>query len=280
MPTCQVCDSKCVKRGTKNGYDLYTCASCALMFVHPLPDPKHVYDKSYFEGAGQGFGYVNYDEDKEPMVPTFQKYLQKIRKELGGTGKLLDVGAATGFFVELAQKDGFKAEGVEISDHAASLGREKGRNVKTGILSDVEGEFDCITMLDVIEHVLDPKKELASAAARLRRGGILIVNTPDSGSLVARMLGLKWHHVGPPEHLYYFNRKNFQTLLEKTGFIPVEETTIGKSFTIKYILKTLNRATGLSLFAHIAKLFTHSPLSRLSLPLNLYDNMFIVARKK
>ncbi len=250
------------------------------MFVHPLPDPTHVYDKSYFEGAEQGFGYVNYDEDKEPMVPTFHKYLRKIRKELGGAGRLLDVGAATGFFVELAQKDGFKAEGIEISDHAASLGRKKGRAVKTGFLSDVVGEFDCITMLDVIEHVLDPKQELMSAAARLRSGGILIVNTPDSGSLLARTLGLKWHHVGPPEHLYYFNRSNLRTLLEKAGFTLVEETTIGKSFTIKYILKTLHRATGLSLFGHLAKLFTHSPLSRISLPLNLYDNMFIVARKK
>ncbi len=280
MPKCQACDSKCAKRGTKNGYDLFSCPSCALMFVHPLPDPKHVYDKSYFEGAGQGFGYVNYDEDKEPMIPTFRKYLQIIRKELGGAGKLLDVGAATGFFVELAQKDGFNAEGVEISDHAAAVGRAKGRVVKTGVLSDVTGEFDCITMLDVIEHVLDPKKELTSAATRLRTGGILIVNTPDSGSLVARILGLRWHHVGPPEHLYYFNRSNFLTLLEKTGFTVIEETTIGKSFTIKYILKTLHRATGLSLFGYVAKMFANAPFSRISLPLNLYDNMFIVARKK
>jgi len=249
------------------------------MFVHPIPDPASVYDKDYFEGAKNGFGYVDYDGDKEPMIPTFNEYLRRIEKALKGKGRFLDVGAATGFFVELARKAGYDAHGVEISDHAAGVGRAKGIDVKTGLITDIEGTYDCITMCDVIEHVQNPRDDIQKAAALLRSGGVLLINTPDRGSLLARVLGLKWHHVGPPEHLYYFNRKNMARLLEEQGFTVLEATTIGKSFTLKYIFKILYKWTKFSPFDWCAS-FAARAMPRLGVPLNLFDNMFVLAKKK
>ena len=281
MIACHVCHgSDMVLFSAKNGHQIFRCRTCSLMFVHPIPSTSGIYEEDYFSGAEGGFGYVNYDADKEPMIPTFKKYLQLIRDALKGTGTLLDVGAATGFFVRLAQDAGVSARGVEISDHAASLGRSRGLAIETGTLAQVHGTFDCITMLDVIEHVPEPRAEIKLACALLRAGGVLVINTPDAGSLFARAMGKRWHLIVPPEHLYYFNRRNLTQLLKEEGFEVELETTIGKSFTFTYIWKTLYKWTKLWVFDVLSGFFAVPLLSRLAIPINLRDNMFVLARKR
>jgi 2-polyprenyl-3-methyl-5-hydroxy-6-metoxy-1,4-benzoquinol methylase len=271
----------CVLFTEKNGYEIYRCASCNLLFVHPLQDaPTAIYDRNYFEGASNGFGYVNYDEDKEPMRPVFQRYLDIIESNLSGEkGKLLDVGAATGYFVALASDRGFSSQGVDISEHAAAIATAKGRSVRAGTIDNISGTFDCITMLDLIEHVPDPRAVIRRASRLLRPGGILVVNAPDAGSFVARLLGRSWHLISPPEHLHYFNKKNLKRLLEEEEFKIVQSMTIGKSFTFKYIFKTLGRSTHMVFFEKISTFFSRPSLAKISFPVNLRDNMFIVARK-
>jgi 2-polyprenyl-3-methyl-5-hydroxy-6-metoxy-1,4-benzoquinol methylase len=280
--TCHVCASgDTALFCKKNNFDIFRCHECGLLFVYPLPvSTTEIYAKDYFEGAHDGFGYVDYDADKEPMIPTFEKYLRLIRDKVGGGGTLLDVGAATGFFVGMAKRAGFTSRGVELSAHAAERARQKGLDVQTGTLADVSGTFDCITMLDVIEHVPDPRAELARAASLLKVGGLLIINTPDVGSLFARLLGKRWHLIVPPEHLYYFSRATMRRLLSEVGFEVEMETTIGKSFTPQYILKTLYKWTKLKVFEWLANDVQHSFISRLSIPINLHDNMFVIARKR
>lgn len=279
--TCTVCgESETTLFTVKNGHSIFCCKHCGLLFVHPTPRSADIYSADYFTGATSGFGYVNYDEDKEPMVPAFKKYLRLITDALQKKGKLLDVGAATGFFVNLARRAGFDASGVEISDHGASVGRKNGLAIATGTLESVTGTFDCITMLDLIEHVPDPREELRLARARLAQGGVLVINTPDAGSLFARAMGKRWHLIVPPEHLYYFNRSNLTRLLKEEGFETELVTTIGKSFTFKYIFKMLHKWTKLWLFDALARGASHQRVARLAIPINLYDNMFILARKR
>ena len=76
-PICHVCGgADSLFFSEKNGYMLYKCRPCGLIFVDPLPvSTREIYAQDYFSGAAGGFGYVNYDEDKEPMVPAFLKYL-------------------------------------------------------------------------------------------------------------------------------------------------------------------------------------------------------------
>src|SRR3989344_937126 len=106
MVICIVCGpSDYVPFSKKNGHDIFRCTTCGLIFVHPIPTHT-IYGQDYFEGAADGFGYVNYDADKESMVPAFKKNLRHIDAALPARGKLLDVGAATGFFVKIAQDVG------------------------------------------------------------------------------------------------------------------------------------------------------------------------------
>ncbi len=277
---CPLCTGRANLFMHKNKYALYACPQCGLKFVYPTPDAAFVYSEDYFVGAHNNFGYTNYDRDKEPMTPVFEEYIRRITKHVA-PGALLDVGAATVFFVNIAKRNGFAAEGVEISPYAAARAREKGLTVMTGTLSDVSAwsQFDVITMLDVLEHVGDPRGELARAHALLRPQGLLVLNTPDAGSSWARLMGRRWHLIVPPEHLSYFNRHNLSVLLAEQGFVLEETTSIGKSFTLAYIFKTLYAWQGFVLWRYLERLCMRGFLQRIVLPLNLRDNMFVIARK-
>lgn len=279
---CPICKSdSCTFYTKKNGYDFYKCGACRLLYIHPTPSvPVEIYDQGYFDGAPKGYGYANYDEDKEPMRPAFLKYLSFIRSHIGTKGRLLDVGAATGYFVQMATEAGYEAEGIDVSEYAVSLGRKKGLRMRAIQLENVQGEFDCITMFDLLEHVPDPRATLQKAHSLLRGGGILVINMPDAGSLVARVLGPRWHLIIPPEHVHLFDRRNIAALLKETGFEVNLTTTIGKRYTFKYIFTFLHAITGFSPFGWLGTLFSRTFLSRLYIPINLRDNMFVIAIRK
>ncbi len=279
---CPNCGSGTTLWGKKNNYNLFSCISCKLVFVSPLPDPKSVYSEDYFAGAKKGFGYVDYDKDKEPMVPTFNKYLDLFKKYGKPNGKLFDVGAATGFFLDIARKKGFEVSGVEMSEHATKLAQSKGINVSSGDIISLNlapDYYDIITMLDVLEHMTDPFKELLEAKKVLKKGGLLVVNSPNGQSILSRLLKSKWHLVVPPEHLFYFSPKNLTGFMENNGFKVLYSGTIGKRFTFQYIFKMLYKWQKLSIWNYLSNFFSKGFLSKLFIPINLYDNFFIILQK-
>ncbi len=269
--------------GIKSGFSLYKCSNCKMISLYKIPEASSsVYNAEYFSGGSGGFGYVNYDQDKEPMREGFKKYLNLIKKISGRTGKLFDVGAATGFFLVLAKDSGFTVSGVEISDFAAQKAREKGLNVVTGTLSDVnfvDSTYDVMTLLDVIEHMPNPENDIKIAGKMLRSGGLVVINTPDSGSLLAMALGTKWHLILPPEHIHYFNENGVRSLLRRNGFEILIVTRIGKKFTMEYVFNMLFKWLKVSAFQTIATKIKGTKLGTFSFPINFHDNMFIVARK-
>ena len=113
----------------------------------------------------------------------------------------------------------------------------------------------------------------------LKPGGLLAINTPDSGSALARMLGTKWHLVVPPEHLNLFHRKSLRRLIEETSFEIVAEGNIGKKYTVQYVFETLYHWQKLKLWGIAAKGLRHRSLGERGIPINLRDNMFLIARK-
>jgi SAM-dependent methyltransferase len=270
----------------KDGYTLLRCARCGLVAVSPIPpSTNEIYAApDYFSGAAKGFGYVDYDADKEAMRGVFQEYLAQAEKLLPMKDKLLDVGAATGFFVALAEARGWKGEGIEVSDYAAAKGRDRGLRIITGTLESVAlvpGTYGVVTMFDVIEHVRDPRTAISLAADVLGKNGVLLVTTPDAGSVLARLLRAHWHLVVPPEHLYYFTKQSMTVLLESLGFDTISITHPGKRFTLRYFFATVARWCPVPPLPWLADYFArHAHLGDRSIPFNTYDNLFVVAHKR
>ncbi len=279
---CKLCGGKSVFFISKNCHDLFQCEACGLIFVWPIPQNLSViYEQDYFSGATHGFGYADYDTDKSAMTDTFLKYLKIIEKYSGGVGSLLDVGAATGFFLGLALRNKWDVTGVEISDFAAEKARAKGLAVLTGTLDSVRFPklFNVITMWDVIEHVSDPYEQIKKAYELLAPNGILIINTPDASSIFAKIMGKRWHLFVPPEHLYYFNPTNLAKNLSGAGFKVLEVGKLGKKFTLIYAFLTLARISKLRFIQNLADRLRGTSIGNLAVPINLRDNFFIIAKK-
>jgi len=134
--------------------------------------------------------------------------------------RLLDVGAGSGVLVEQATRLGWKAEGVEPSVWLAARAMERGVAVHTGTLPhpDLTPPYDVVTLVDVIEHVTDPRGLLGEVRKLLRPGGLLLLVTPDVRSVAARALGPRWWHYRIA-HVGYFSLSTLDTLLSSSGFV-------------------------------------------------------------
>jgi ubiquinone/menaquinone biosynthesis C-methylase UbiE len=155
------------------------------------------------------------------------------------TGRILDVGTATGFFLEVAQAAGFEPYGVEISEYSGAIAAKKfgaGR-IHIGTLETAPfpaGSFDAIAMTDLIEHVTTPVDTLRLAHRFLKPGGVVILTTPNSHSLSRKLMGRSWTHY-KMEHLFYMNPRAIQVIAQKAGFRLVLCRSAEKTMSIGYL---------------------------------------------
>lgn len=210
---CNLCgDNKARFLLSKDGFDLYRCASCGLAFTCPQPsDVAEQYNCSYFD---------LYRKRRAFRLKRAARRLQAIEL-LAQPGRLLDIGCSLGYFVEAANLRGWNASGVEISSCASGEARAMGLDVKTGILQDAgyaDGAFDCVTMWDVLEHVPDPLAHMREVHRVLVEGGLAVIGTPDIGHIKFKIDGAGWRHIKPDQHLFYFDRNTISRLLSLAGF--------------------------------------------------------------
>lgn len=241
-------------------------------------DGRSIYESDRFIVDEQ----ADYYRDASTLDAARDKLAWVVRHSRGG-GRLLDVGANLGYFAREAATR-FDAIGIEPGAQTVSWGREHlGAPVQVGSIEDPHPEFtrrfDAITMFDVIEHLPDPAQALARCREWLAPGGRLFLTTPDTGSLMARLLGRHWYYIDLTEHISLFSRQSLSTLLARTGFRIVATRTIGRSYKLSYIERRLGQLS--------TDAWALRPLHVLSLPLrfatrgriplNLGDVMGVVA---
>jgi len=218
------------------------CVSCRLMFVNPRISSEEIAKKysgkSYFEREDDATGYRNYLQDRELHLMFFRRQLDELEAR-GPKENLMDVGCAGGFLIEEANQRGWRAAGVELSEFASEYARQTlGLNVATGNLRDASfpsDHYQAVVMDDVIEHFENPLSEILEVRRILKPGGFLLVHTPNAASPWRHLMGRKWVHLKPDEHLYYFDPATIRRLLEKAGLEMVFARSCSKSTNINYI---------------------------------------------
>jgi len=81
--------------------------------------------------------------------------------------------------------------------------------------------------------MIEPVGVLARVAARVRLGGLLVIETPDFGSTRARNLRGRWKHMKPDEHLSYFSERSLERLVAECGsFVRCERVVERDRMTI------------------------------------------------
>lgn len=232
---CNNCRSKNVKVLYKlKGYDVVQCKNCGLKFSYP-PE-KYNYEKEYFTKEHKEYfssckkGY----DINNPKIKNFKEGIEKIEKfSKSKRGKILDVGCATGVFLDICKKKGWVCYGVDISKYATDYAKEKfGIKAKAGNLVKVEYKsnfFDVISMWDFIEHLEKPYETLKEAERILKKNGLLFISTINEESLMNIFaefiykfsLGLIKKPIAllhPQQHLTHFSEKSLKEMLKKNKF--------------------------------------------------------------
>lgn len=144
-------------------------------------------------------------------------------------GPLLDVGANSGYLLELLAARGFApAVGLEPNDEAAAAAHRRNLNVRVGWFTSEatpDGPFTTITMSHVLEHVPDPVAALELAADRLAPGGRLFVFVPNIASWPARRRTSRWFALNPVDHVWHFEPDTLRRLTASIGSLRVAITT-------------------------------------------------------
>jgi 2-polyprenyl-3-methyl-5-hydroxy-6-metoxy-1,4-benzoquinol methylase len=160
-------------------------------------------------------------------------------------GRLLEVGCGNGRMLKMMADLGWLAEGVDFDAAAAQNGIDKGLNIHTGFLEELQYEencFDAITMSHVIEHVHDPLELLKECCRILKPGGRFALVTPNIGSIGHRLFGSSWFHLDPPRHLRIFSVKSLRTLLQMAGFRSINiGTTIRGAAHVQLASRSVRR---------------------------------------
>jgi SAM-dependent methyltransferase len=146
------------------------------------------------------------------------------------TGRWLDIGFGEGGLLSRAEKRGWACYGIEPSPQALQFGASRGWIVSSEPSSDPrfrEGAFDVVSMVEVLEHLRDPRGALREAARWLRPDGLLYMTTPNARSLNSRLLGPDWSVFCPPEHLNIFTRRGLRRLVREGGLSPLRVRTEG-----------------------------------------------------
>lgn len=258
---------------------LQRCVNCGFITTGTELDSATLaalYSRNYFHGGE----YLDYAQEKESLRVNFRKRLRVLESLAGSLrGKsVLEIGSAYGFFLELAQEYGMDAQGLDIAVDAVRHARER-----LGVRA-VEGDYlalridpvDVIAMWDTVEHLSRPDRYIEKAASDLRAGGLLAITTGDIGSINARLRGRRWRMIHPPTHLHYFSLPTLTHLLSRHGFQVVHSSHPGVSRRLHSILhgifaKRTDAARGYRGLKWL--------LPDISLTANLFDIMFVVARK-
>jgi SAM-dependent methyltransferase len=141
--------------------------------------------------------------------------------EAGARGRLLDVGAGSGWLVEHMNQLGWQAEGLDFDPQTVASARERGLVFHQGSLkmqNFAEASFDAVTMSHCVEHIYDPLDWLREALRILKPGGRLVIATPNSNGLAHHFFGADWRGLEPPRHLHLFNPASMATLIKNAGF--------------------------------------------------------------
>jgi len=209
---------------------IYWCAACRLGFG-PTPNAEltvrlysDVEDPTYLTEMDSRRRHA------QAVLRTIERWHRP--------GSLLEIGSQVGILLRAAEDRGWTATGVEPSRWAVATGRALlGVNLVTGSLEEAEfapGSVDCIVMVDVLEHLVDPLSALRRCRTWLAPDGVLALSTVNMGTFAAKVMGSQWPGF-MDMHLTYFTPQSLREFLRRSNFRWVASRPDRRAYSLGYV---------------------------------------------
>jgi 2-polyprenyl-3-methyl-5-hydroxy-6-metoxy-1,4-benzoquinol methylase len=266
---------KCTSTHHDSHDRIVKCLSCGTIFSNPqlAEDKVHEFYANVEDAA--------YLENLEGRFRTFQYNLNKIMKYLPASGKLLEVGSYYGAFLKIANDSGFDSIGIEPCSFAVDYSiNHFGLKAIQGTLLDLPEnlkDFDIIASWDVLEHLINPMKELKLMNTKLKKGGILVFSTLNIDNWYPKILGEKWPWL-MNMHLYYFNENIIAEILRRSGFQVLYVQSYCHIISFDYFLSKLSQL-GFPEMTSLRRIIARTPLKKIFIPFGFGDIKMYVCKK-
>lgn len=203
---------------SKEIFDLYYDEELDMLITSPQPELQNL--GKYYESED----YISHTDNKRSLFEKAYHFVKNIalknkinliNSQQPQKGKLLDIGAGTGDFLLTAKNDGWEIIGVEPSDRAKNIAKEKGISFVEEISALESNSLDVITMWHVLEHVPNLEHQIQELKRLLKPTGTLIVAVPNYKSFDAGHYETFWAAYDVPIHFWHFSKKSIQLLFER-----------------------------------------------------------------
>jgi 2-polyprenyl-3-methyl-5-hydroxy-6-metoxy-1,4-benzoquinol methylase len=256
-PTCPICGSMQASVHarardveyftTDEEFTFLHCASCGVLFIAPMLEERlaEIYPSNYYSFFGTRKGLVR--SVKEMLD---RRWLQSVTAKIPGPAlSVADVGGGTGWLLDLVRASDRRVtmtQVIDIDAGAQKIAESAGHRYFLGPIQQFETQerFDLILMLNLIEHVSDPRAVLGKAAALLSADGRLLIKTPNFDALDARIFRYRsWGGYHTPRHFVLFTKESFMRLAQSAGLeIAAFSYTQGAPFWSVSMLNELRTA--------------------------------------
>lgn len=218
---CDICqDKRIYYLFSKDKYEYFICNNCKVTFIAPKPNYPHVYinNLSKYNSLKTEKAYFL----KKDVLTTRAINSVTILSQYKTTGHLLDIGCSYGFYLKIFKEFGYITEGIDISKKAVNYALKKynlrvyKKDFRTFRFS--KKRYDIITLFDILEHLPNPRKTLSKINKLLKKNGIIIIQTPNIRSIIAKITGVNWFWLVTPQHIFLYSIKSLIILLESEKF--------------------------------------------------------------
>jgi len=188
------------------------------------------------------FGWINPDPNPahEYLLPGVLSSLNELYGER--QVQILDLGCGNGYITARLAKLGHQVTGLDVARDGISIAQSQYPDLTFRQCSiyadewpDISDEsFDCVVSLEVVEHLIYPKKLFEKSYRLLRTGGHLVVSTPYHGYLKNLVLSLAngWDkHFGVDwegGHIKFFSKETLRRMAAEAGFKHVNIEGVGR----------------------------------------------------
>ncbi len=197
---------------SKKVFNLYYQPDFDLLITKPIPKDL---DNYYISED-----YISHTDSKKTLFDKLYQIIKKhtLKQKLNlinsfNTEKtILDIGAGTGDFLSVCKQSNWTVTGIEPSEQARILAKEKGILLNNSIEDLKEDTYDIITLWHVLEHIPNLTDFIQILKSKLKPNGVLIIAVPNYKSYDANYYKAYWAAYDVPRHLWHFSQTAIRKL--------------------------------------------------------------------